>query len=255
MARIEHKYLVRLSQLDRLRKTLKPYLRLDNYAAQNSGKEYTVRSIYFDTKNLDFYHEKIDGLRTRKKIRVRGYNHCLQDATVFLEIKKKKGAFIKKHRSPVGYESLMPLLVTGDVESYIFSTNGYTYATENAERFLYQIRHLALRPYILIIYEREAYYSKFNHDLRITFDKNIRSQYHASLNNLFDDDSGIPILPKHCVLEVKSVIQYPAWLSDILTQFNLKQQSVSKYALCIDSHRGRKPKLNIISNGHFRLKK
>ena len=61
---------------DDIRRALKPYIRLDNFAAKTSSGEYTVRSIYFDTRNMDFYHEKIEGLRVRKKIRVRGYNHC-----------------------------------------------------------------------------------------------------------------------------------------------------------------------------------
>jgi hypothetical protein len=251
MARIEHKYLVSLDALDRLRRALQPYLRLDDYAARNASKEYTVRSIYFDTINLDFFHEAIEGLRTRKKIRVRGYDHYLKNAMVFLEIKKKTDCFITKHRSPVEYESLMPLMATGDVQTYVCSTNGNGRAAENAKRFLFQVNRLSLRPYILIVYEREAYYSKFHHDLRITFDKNIRSMYRPSLDSLYKEKKAVLALPRSCILEVKSIISYPSWLQHILGEFELKMDSLSKYTLCIDSHHRRQAVSKIISNSHF----
>lgn len=253
MVKYEHKHLVPLHQLDNLRKALKPYVNLDRYADRNSVKEYTVRSIYFDTKDLDFYNQKLDGLNLRKKIRVRGYDHVIEDATVFLEIKKKKGYFIDKRRSPVEYKSLIPLLSSGDIKTHICPSDVNTDATVNAERFLFHVHHLALKPYILIIYEREAYYSKCHYNLRITIDKNIRSQYHASLQTLFENGFNISILPKHCILEIKSEIQYPSWLSQVLGRFHLRQEALSKYAMCIDSHRSRKPNLNIISNYHFRM--
>jgi len=254
MARIEHKYLIRNDCLPHIRQALKPYLRYDHYAAKTSSGEYTVRSIYFDTRNMDFYHEKIEGLRVRKKIRVRGYNHREKDAMVFLEIKKKKDYFIKKHRSPVAYKSLIPLMVSGDVRKYVFNDNGNPPALDDAKRFLFQVHHRSLRPYILIVYEREAYYSNFHHDLRITFDKNIRSLYPVSLDALFRDSKCILTMPNHSVLEIKSVIEYPSWLQSVLSKFELKQEAISKYAKCLDSHAMSRTKLNIISNGHFNLK-
>ena len=245
--------MVPLNQLDPLREALGPYVRLDRYADRNPEKEYTVRSIYFDTKDLDFYQEKLDGLHSRKKIRIRGYDPHAVNATVFLEIKKKNGCFINKHRSPVEYKSLIPLLSSGDIQAHICSNDDDTDKTEHAERFLFHVRHLALRPNILVLYEREAFYAKCHHDLRITIDKNIRSQYHASLHTLFEKDYNISILPGRCILEIKSGIQYPSWLRQILGEFHLKQEALSKYAMCIDSHRSRKPNLCIIGNGHFRM--
>lgn len=254
MSRIEHKYLVRTDRLLHLRKALDPYLRFDHYAARNPSGEYTVRSIYFDTRNLDFYHEKIDGLRVRKKVRVRGYDDFLKNAMVFLEIKKKKDSFILKHRSPVEFQSLKPLLASGDVQKYVYPSNGYSYAPENAKRFLFQIHHRALRPYILILYEREAYYSKFHHDLRITFDKNIRSLSCVPLDSLYRQDGFVFTMPGYFILEIKSVIQYPYWLNQIISHFELKQQSLSKYTMCIDSHTKGDQLLPIVTNSHFHLR-
>ena len=87
--RKEYKYLVPNDLLPDLRRALKPFLSLDDFAMQRDKKEYTVRSIYYDTKTLEFYFEKIEGYKIRKKIRIRGYNQLLGEKVVFLEIKRK----------------------------------------------------------------------------------------------------------------------------------------------------------------------
>ncbi len=71
--RLEYKYLVPRERLDALRAQMRPYLRADGFTAKTSAnKGYTVRSIYFDTAEMDGYLEKIEGIGVRKKIRVRG---------------------------------------------------------------------------------------------------------------------------------------------------------------------------------------
>ena len=44
----------------------------------------------------------------------------------------------------------------------------------DAEKFLYYYVKGSLNPITLVTYEREAFFSKFDKSLRITFDKNIR---------------------------------------------------------------------------------
>lgn len=236
MPRLEYKYLVPCDLLPTLRRRILPYVDLDPHTTRCSGNEYTVRSIYFDTTDLRFYHEKMAGLRKRKKVRIRGYNGNPNDSPVFLEIKRKDGPVLIKHRCPVRYSHLKPLMTTGDLNAYVVPENGWKNSHENAQRFLYQVHRNALTPSVLIMYEREAYHYKLNPLLRITFDKNIRSRQAVPLHSLFDDDEAVQTNPKSLILEIKSDIRFPEWLSYIIAILNLRQQALSKYTMCLDTH-------------------
>ena len=69
--RLEYKFLVPKDKLNDLREALRPFVLIDEYADKESEKEYTVRSINNDKKKLDEYHDKIAGIKIRKKIRMR----------------------------------------------------------------------------------------------------------------------------------------------------------------------------------------
>ena len=72
--RLEYKFLVSNDDLPRLRKKMRPFLDVDPFAKDKEGNQYTVRSIYYDTSSYDYYHEKMDGIKIRKKLRIRSYN-------------------------------------------------------------------------------------------------------------------------------------------------------------------------------------
>jgi len=67
--RLEYKYKIPVSKLDLLRKRISAFVEPDLQYHENS--EYSVKSIYFDTSQLRFYNEKIEGLKDRRKIRIR----------------------------------------------------------------------------------------------------------------------------------------------------------------------------------------
>ena len=94
--RYEFKYLVPFSMLDKLRNALMPYLEYDKFADIRPNKEYVVRSVYFDNPYLDAYYEKLDGIKVRKKLRIRVYNEFSEDSLAFLEIKRKQDQFVFK---------------------------------------------------------------------------------------------------------------------------------------------------------------
>lgn len=185
MSRIEYKYLVEKKMMQKLRENILPHVDLDKYSDIREKKEYTVRSVYYDSLKFDFYHEKIEGIRKRKKVRIRGYNEYSNDSDVFLEIKRKDGPIISKFRSSIAFNNLNSLFETGDVKKYINNGISGPDTTGNGERFLFQIKNRGLVPAILISYEREAFFYKFNRDLRITLDKNLRSNIHISSDSFF----------------------------------------------------------------------
>ena len=57
--RQEYKYLVPKNKINLLKDLISPYVIRDDHIAIHRDSDYTVRSIYFDTLNLDQYHNKI----------------------------------------------------------------------------------------------------------------------------------------------------------------------------------------------------
>lgn len=236
-SRLEYKYLVPRSQVDAIRAEIQPYVAIDQYADKQDANEYTVRSIYYDNSRLDCYSEKIEGLKVRKKFRIRGYNTADANSIVFLEIKRKYINFIEKNRAPLPWRQLDELLLYRDLNKHIMLLSGNGKEKIDAQRFLYHYYSESLRPVALIVYEREAFFGKFNSSLRITFDKNLRSSLFPSQDMLFEKKQTKYAMPKYFILEVKFYTGIPAWMRSIIRRYQLPRMALSKYTICIDSHK------------------
>jgi hypothetical protein len=233
--RFEYKYLVPDSQLESLRQEIKPFLVLDNYAAYTGRNEYTVRSLYFDTDTFNSYFEKIEGLACRKKFRIRIYNDFTENSRAFLEIKSKENNCVNKNRASFPFNYLDQVLNSSGLddleESQIF--NG---GKKDAEKFMYYYKGVNLKPSVLIVYEREAYTGKFDNNLRITFDKNLRSRIYPGIKEIFSDDDFKKAIEGSFILEFKFHGNVPAWFQFVIKKYNLTRRALSKYTISIDSH-------------------
>ncbi|MEK6650372.1 MAG: polyphosphate polymerase domain-containing protein [Bacteroidota bacterium] len=233
MERQEYKYLLPLSDLDVLRRMILPYVEQDSHADVRPFGEYTVRSLYLDTAALDFYHDKLEGVQERMKIRIRVYNECTGRDSAFLEIKKKTGRVIDKHRALLPYRNVEPLLRDGDVARHIPGDNGGGPCHENASRFLFHVHTRSLRPCVTTIYEREAYFSRWDRAVRLTIDKNLRFQPYGTISRLFETNGVAYALPNQFVFELKTNSGIPRWFRQILGRFDVVQEAVSKYVICV----------------------
>lgn len=233
--RLEYKFLVPLYFLNELREAIYPFVFIDEYAEKECNKEYTVRSIYFDTIKLDDYRDKLAGLKIRKKLRIRGYNINSGDSIVFLEIKRKQENHISKNRAPVLYSNLNELLATSDFENLLVKKKNYLNSKTDAVKFFYLMKLKNYSPVCLVSYEREAYYSKLDSTLRITFDKNLRSKPLPQIVNLYDD-SLQPSMSGNFILEVKFFGGFPVWLQKVIRRFDLNRRAISKYTISVDNH-------------------
>lgn len=233
----EYKYLAPKDRMNEIRKAFMPYLKIDNFLEKEGKSDYYVHSVYFDTEQLNFYSEKLAGVEIRKKLRVRAYNSLTDDSVVFLEVKQKEGDKIKKNRAPLHYNRLKNFLSYGNIETDLLYGDQYPNARNDARKFLYYYYGQNLMPVVLIVYNREAYYCKFNPNLRITFDKNIRSKVCSTTDELFSDYLTSYELQDYFILEVKFNFGYPRWLDAVVQRFGLQHQTMSKYTLCIDSHK------------------
>ena len=102
--------------------------------------------------------------------------------------------------------------------------------------FLYYLYSRSLTPVILVVYEREAYHYKFNPELRITFDKNVRSLQPESKISIFEEGNFEMTFRNKFVLELKYNKQFPGWLISMIKNLHLQSRSVSKYTLSLDKH-------------------
>ncbi len=234
--RLEYKYLVPIIYLKKFRSEIFPFMDFDKYALEREEKEYTVRSIYFDNRKLDYYNEKIDGIKVRKKIRIRGYNNLNGSNLVFLEIKRKNENFISKNRSPIYFENLDTLLEKGNIEDYVLFSNLEDEYFEDGKKFLYHYINKSLRPATLVVYEREAYTCKFDDRIRITFDKNLRYLAFPKISDLFEESRLKLAMFNNVILEIKFYGGFPMWLQNAVTKYRLIRQPVSKYVICLDAY-------------------
>jgi len=67
--RFELKYLLTLQQAEEFKVALKAYLKPD----EHGDGRYALTSLYYDSPDLRCYWEKVDGVKFRRKLRIRRY--------------------------------------------------------------------------------------------------------------------------------------------------------------------------------------
>lgn len=227
--RLEYKYIVPAYKLEHLRTVLLPYVKYDPYSNVREDKQYTVKSIYLDSRNLKDYQDKIDGVYKRKKVRIRGYNDVDDNSKLFLEIKHKVSSHVYKNRTQILFKNLLNFLNTKE-EDLIRNSKDLS----DAEKFLYYYLKDSLKPITMVTYDREAFFSKYDNSLRITFDKNLRYKRTDNFNLEQFKDIDNSVATDYFILEIKFGKGFPTWLQKIIQSQNLVRKSYSKYVTSVD---------------------
>lgn len=219
--RHELKYYITRGDYTLLSRKLKSTLQQDEYAKKRGG-EYTIRSLYFDDLNDSAFREKLDGVDNRDKFRIRIYN--MQDNDIKLECKHKDNGYIKKQSLFISRHEYEKLLV-GD-NRFLLERG-----TPFARRMFAEFVTRPLKPRVIVDYEREAYTFPVE-DVRVTFDKNVRTGYRGV--DLFSTT-----MPTYRVIDDYDMVmevKFNRYLSTYvraLIQMDAHQRSaVSKYCLC-----------------------
>jgi hypothetical protein len=234
MSRTEIKYLIPDRELPELRALIEPFVQLDPHGQGREDKGYTVRSIYLDTPGLRYYQEKKAGIRVRRKLRIRGYNDLRSGDWVFLEIKRKIQNRVSKNRAPIHFEALANIFGSGDVDRYVLTNRHYPNSREDGRRFFYHIYRYGLIPTFSTVYEREAFFGRYDPTLRITLDRGLRGRAYPSLEDLGGNSFLRTVRPGHTILEVKFDTAFPRWLRSVLGRYDLRTEALSKYCLCAE---------------------
>jgi hypothetical protein len=206
------------------------YLSLSNrisnifYSDKNSNKDgcYHIRSLYFDNKSNDNYHDKINGIEKRRKYRIRIYNLKLDP--VKLEIKNKINNVVSKEIILIK-KSDIKMISSGKFD-FLLSYNNIA-----ANKIYSDFSKDHFSPVILIDYLREAYNYDIN-NIRINFDREIKK---SELE--FEDiaskniDMGRVFKNKKIILEIKYNDNLPGLIKNLLQLPRFERCAISKYTL------------------------
>lgn len=222
--RHEYKYFSPENLLKIIQARVQSVLSLDPHTGEQGY--YNIRSMYFDDLYNTCYKENEDGTDPREKFRIRIYNNSPD--RISLELKQRRMGKCYKMSTPVSKERV-ELLAQGKFSSPVLRAG-------NEDSFLYkkfysQILYRGLRPVNVVCYDRVPYIYKTG-NVRITFDRNIRSGRNFSL--FFNDNMPLrSILPAGTnLLEVKFDELLPDYIFELLQTGQLQQTSFSKYYLC-----------------------
>jgi hypothetical protein len=219
--REEYKYFINNADIYKLSTIFNSLMKLDkNTNLEN--KEYTVTSLYFETLDDEDLDEKIDGILVREKHRLRLYNH--NHSIIKLETKKRNGTVIAKDSAQIEFANALDL-ISGCYNPDVFE-NGL------AKLITTKLKSKAYRPRVIVEYDRLAYYLPYG-DIRITFDKNLRTyNTHTNLLELSGISKSPIFLNNNQILEIKFGVKLPSYLIDVLETIPSTRSSISKYALC-----------------------
>ena len=223
--RYEIKYLVPSAVVPVLREQFAARLDADSHGG-TSG--YGVWSVYYDTPQLRFYWEKIEGLRFRRKLRIRHYGDRFNvgdDTDVYVEIKQRVNRVTQKRRVALPYglarelcDQRRPVAQGAFLEEVLGLVSG-----------------LDLRAVAITGYQREAFVGRHaDLGLRVTLDHRVRGRdrdFHLGA----DAENRLVIPASLSVLEIKANERVPYWLTDLAARENLSVVRVSKYCQSVEA--------------------
>ena len=213
--RYEIKYLVDSRQRAMIEQAFRDHMAPDPHG------ESTICNIYYDTPDYRLVTRSLEKPVYKEKLRLRSYGRVRPDDTVFLELKKKyKGVVYKRRielseRAATDYmEGLAPLPEDSQIAREI-------------EYFCRFYRDLS--PAVYLCYDRCAFFSREDPNLRATFDKNIC--WRTENMRLTAPTGGQHLLlPRQSLFEVKTASSIPLWLCEVLDRGQIRQASFSKYS-------------------------
>jgi VTC domain len=225
--RFELKYLIDESVTLSIRDFVSSYLDLDDYGANRPDAAYPVHSVYLDSDDLKTFQASINGAKNRFKLRLRYYDDC-PETPVFFEIKARVDNCILKQRCGVRREAV-PLLVAGQLPepSELLSREPRHLVT--LQRFAFLLHQLQARPKVHNNYLREAWVSRCDNSVRVTFDRQIRIEPYFQAQAIVEMTHPVRVFPEFTVLELKFTTRFPSWFKEMVRRFDLMQFSSAKY--------------------------
>jgi SPX domain protein involved in polyphosphate accumulation len=232
--RFELKYLITLQAAEKFKQELLANLVPDEHG--DTQGSYYISSLYYDSPDYRCYWEKVDGIRVRRKLRIRYYETSspLVDQTpVFVEIKQRVNRVTQKRRVMLPYQAAIQLCSgrqLPDAVEFDLTPQDVAVVDEVAD-LTWQYN---LCPASLVSYSRLALVgTDYDIGLRVTFDRNLAYRtYDLSLES---PHGSLLLFPADwTVVEIKVNERIPYWLTELVAAHNLNLVRVSKYCRSIE---------------------
>ncbi|MFP4191511.1 MAG: VTC domain-containing protein [Candidatus Hydrogenedentota bacterium] len=225
--RFELKYVLQDDIAAKIRDFLQAYLTLDEYGATQPDLSYPVHSLYLDSDDLRLYRSTINGDKNRYKMRLRFYERG-ETAPVYFEIKRRSDCAISKLRGKVLRKSVDTLLA-GQMPVMEDLAEPTPAGLAAVQEFFRRLNDLNASPKAHVAYRREAWVTDHDNSLRITFDREVRSepQHNSELSSRITEP--VYAFGNNVIFEIKFTDRVPRWVQEMVRAFGLRQQSAGKY--------------------------
>ena len=226
----EIKFLVDMATASRIRDWARSRLEPDPHGEGPFGDEYGITTLYFDTAGFEVFHGR--GSYGRAKFRVRRYHPGATSSipapfsgsgeeVAFLERKLRRATRLTKRRTPIPLDDLRRL-------------DGALDRVWAGSWFHRRVLVRRLQPVCQISYQRLARVAlRPTGPIRLTLDEDVRATARTGLH--FADDRAEPLLARRFVLELKYRGMLPAVFKQLVEEFTLTPQPVSKYRSTVDA--------------------
>ena len=217
--RYEKKYLVTHKQAAAVTAALLKHMTLDEYGT------YWVQNIYMDTDNWDVINKSLEKPLYKEKMRLRCYGIPDETSNIFLELKKKFAGVVYKRRMAFSLEALKhPLREVLSKEDQ-----------QIAKELDFYLKGNPVDEKMFIAFRRTAYTGVENPGLRVTFDNDVR--YRCCNLDFTSPEHGRQVLHENYqLMEIKTPISIPLWLSRALSENGIYRTSYSKYGTCFTDY-------------------
>ena len=220
-ARHELKHYITTADYYELKSRLPAVMEQDSHAGESG--QYLIRSLYFDDDFDTCLREKLDGVRSRDKYRIRYYNHD-PASIIHLEKKSKRGDACIKTSAVLSMQQAQSI-VDGDI----------AWMKEHEDpliRELYRkMAFTSLKPKTIVEYVRGPYIYHFG-NVRVTLDHDIRTGLNCT-DFLDPECVTVPIPEGHAIiLEVKWDDFLPEIIRELVRVKNRRVTAFSKYGAC-----------------------
>ena len=234
--RYELKYLLRREQIAPLLEELQQTLQLDAHSGPLGT--YPITSLYYDTPTYKAYWDKLDGHRSRRKVRVRVYGDTkiTAETPAYLEIKQRINKLMRKRRVTLSYAEATDFSAFDEMGA-ARGEAGYGADQALLHEVYYLYRTLQLQPACVVTYDRMAFEGDARApDLRITLDTNVRGRIHdLSLLSTGRTSGDRQVMGSDfAVLEVKANANVPRWVAQLVARHRCTFYRVSKYCTALE---------------------
>ncbi|OEV13981.1 polyphosphate polymerase domain-containing protein [Streptomyces nanshensis] len=228
--RFELKYLVPVEEAAQIRDELAERMDRDLHSPPGG---YGVWSLYYDTPQLRFYWEKIEGIKFRRKLRIRHYGDVdgvTDESPVCVEIKQRVNRVTQKRRITLPYGTARQLCDGRELVEHSEKEGAFI------QEVLELIVRLNLQPTAITGYQREALVGRdADTGLRVTFDRRVRGRDRDFHFGTGTPENRFTVPPHMSVMEVKVNERTPYWITDLAARRNLSLVRVSKYVQSVEA--------------------